>query len=155
MFDGATNPPGGPHAEIVALTAAGERAAGGALTVTLEPCAHHGRTPPCTEAIIAAGVRRVIVAVEDPDAQVAGRGIAALRTAGVEVSVRRVFALPFSCSMSGLSGRQSVGTAASSPVGPASARSGRRETDQPSITTPCGLRPSRGPAALLDRRPQP
>ncbi len=86
-FDGATSPPGGPHAEIVALTAAGERAAGGALTVTLEPCAHHGRTPPCTEAIIAAGIRRVTVAIEDPDALVAGRGIATLRSAGIEVSV--------------------------------------------------------------------
>jgi len=87
MFDGATSPPGGQHAEIIALATAGDRAAGGALTVTLEPCAHHGRTPPCTDAIIASGIRRVVVAVEDPDAQVAGRGIAALRAAGLEVSV--------------------------------------------------------------------
>ncbi|MHB1517136.1 MAG: bifunctional diaminohydroxyphosphoribosylaminopyrimidine deaminase/5-amino-6-(5-phosphoribosylamino)uracil reductase RibD [Acidimicrobiales bacterium] len=86
-FEGATSPPGGPHAEVVALEAAGEQARSGTLYVTLEPCAHHGRTPPCTAAIVAAGVRRVVVAMEDPDPLVSGRGIAALRAAGVEVEV--------------------------------------------------------------------
>ena len=63
------------------------RARGATLYVTLEPCAHHGRTPPCADAIVAAGVARVVVGVEDPDPQVAGRGLAALRDAGVEVTV--------------------------------------------------------------------
>ena len=62
-------------------------ARGATLFTTLEPCAHHGRTPPCTDAIIAAGVARVVIAVEDPDPQVAGRGVAALRAAGMEVTV--------------------------------------------------------------------
>ncbi len=86
-FAGATAPPGGPHAEVAALGAAGHRAEAATLYVTLEPCAHHGRTPPCTEAIVASGVRRVVVAVEDPDSQVSGRGIDSLRAAGVEVVV--------------------------------------------------------------------
>jgi diaminohydroxyphosphoribosylaminopyrimidine deaminase/5-amino-6-(5-phosphoribosylamino)uracil reductase len=86
-YEGATAPPGGPHAEVTALAAAGAAARGATLYVTLEPCAHHGRTPPCTDAIIEAGVARVVVGVEDPDPQVAGRGLAALRAAGVEVSV--------------------------------------------------------------------
>jgi diaminohydroxyphosphoribosylaminopyrimidine deaminase/5-amino-6-(5-phosphoribosylamino)uracil reductase len=86
-FAGATAPPGGDHAEINALAAAGRRAETGTLYVTLEPCAHHGRTPPCTAAIIESGVRRVVVAIEDPDPLVNGRGIAALRAAGVEVEV--------------------------------------------------------------------
>src|SRR6185437_16007794 len=67
VFVGATAPPGGPHAEITALAAAGETARGATLYATLEPCAHHGRTPPCTDAIVAAGVSRVVVGVEDPD----------------------------------------------------------------------------------------
>lgn len=83
---GATNPPGGPHAEIVALAAAGDAARGATLYSTLEPCSHHGRTPPCTEAIIAAGVSRVVVGIEDPDPLVAGQGIAALKAAGVDVT---------------------------------------------------------------------
>jgi diaminohydroxyphosphoribosylaminopyrimidine deaminase/5-amino-6-(5-phosphoribosylamino)uracil reductase len=86
-FEGATQPPGGPHAEIVALAAAGERARRATLYSTLEPCAHHGRTPPCTDAIIAAGVSRVVVGVADPDPLVAGRGTAALRRAGVKVEL--------------------------------------------------------------------
>jgi diaminohydroxyphosphoribosylaminopyrimidine deaminase/5-amino-6-(5-phosphoribosylamino)uracil reductase len=85
--EGATEPPGGRHAEVHALAAAGERARRATVYVTLEPCAHHGRTPPCTDALVAAGVARVVVAIEDPDAEVAGRGIAQLRDAGVQVDV--------------------------------------------------------------------
>jgi diaminohydroxyphosphoribosylaminopyrimidine deaminase/5-amino-6-(5-phosphoribosylamino)uracil reductase len=79
--------PGTPHAEAVALAAAGERARRGTVYITLEPCAHHGRTPPCAESLIAAGVGRVVVALEDPDERVAGRGLAHLRAAGVDVVV--------------------------------------------------------------------
>lgn len=86
-FIGATAPPGGPHAEAAALRAAGPAARAGTLYVTLEPCAHRGRTPPCTDAIIDSGLRRVVVGVEDPDPLVAGRGIASLREAGLEVEV--------------------------------------------------------------------
>ncbi len=85
MFQGATQEPGGPHAEVVALAAAGERTRGATLYVTLEPCAHHGRTGPCSDAIISAGVARVVVGIEDPDPRVGGRGAAALRDAGIEV----------------------------------------------------------------------
>lgn len=76
---------GGDHAEIVALAAAGAAARGGTLVVTLEPCCHHGKTPPCTDAVIAAGVKRVVVAAEDPFPEVAGGGIARLRAAGIDV----------------------------------------------------------------------
>jgi len=76
---------GGPHAEVVALAAAGGRARGATLYVTLEPCCHHGKTPPCTEAILAAGIGRVVVAAGDPFPAVAGRGIEALRAAGLVV----------------------------------------------------------------------
>src|SRR6266550_8931803 len=86
-FEGATQPPGGPHAEIVALEQAGEAARGATLVVTLEPCAHHGRTPPCVDAIVDAGVARVVVGIEDPDPSVSGEGIAALRKAGIDVNV--------------------------------------------------------------------
>lgn len=86
-FEGATEPVGGRHAEVVALHAAGEAALGSTVYVTLEPCAHQGRTPPCTDALIAAGVARVVVGVVDPDLKVAGRGIETLRKAGVYVEV--------------------------------------------------------------------
>lgn len=85
--EGATQPPGGAHAEAAAVAAAADRAAGATAYVTLEPCAHQGRTGPCVDALLRAGVARVVVAVEDPDPQVAGRGLAALRDAGVTVDV--------------------------------------------------------------------
>jgi diaminohydroxyphosphoribosylaminopyrimidine deaminase / 5-amino-6-(5-phosphoribosylamino)uracil reductase len=87
LYEGATSPPGGPHAEAVALAAAGAAARDATLYVTLEPCAHQGRTPPCTDAIIEAGVARVVIGVEDPDPLVAGQGTAALRAAGIDVTV--------------------------------------------------------------------
>lgn len=89
-FDGATEPPGGRHAEIVALDAA---AAAGVSTerstvyTTLEPCSHHGRTPPCADALVDAKVARVVVGIEDPDHNVAGRGVERLRAAGITVEV--------------------------------------------------------------------
>jgi len=86
-FDGATRPPGGSHAEIIALAAAGEAARGATLVVTLEPCPHHGRTGPCTDAVISAGIARVVVGIEDPDSHVRGSGVARLRAAGVDVEV--------------------------------------------------------------------
>lgn len=76
---------GGPHAEVHALAAAGEAARGGTLYVTLEPCCHHGKTPPCTDAVLAAGVARVVVAMSDPFPRVAGGGLARLRGAGLAV----------------------------------------------------------------------
>jgi len=82
--EGATRPAGAAHAEVVALAEAGERARGGTLVVTLEPCRHAGRTPPCTDAIIAAGLRRVVYAVADPHAVAAGGG-EQLARAGIEV----------------------------------------------------------------------
>jgi diaminohydroxyphosphoribosylaminopyrimidine deaminase/5-amino-6-(5-phosphoribosylamino)uracil reductase len=90
VFDGATTAPGGPHAEVAAIgaaRAAGADLGGATVYVTLEPCCHHGRTPPCTDALIAAGVGRVVVGVEDPDVHVSGRGIARLREAGIDVRV--------------------------------------------------------------------
>lgn len=86
-YDGATEPPGGRHAERVALAAAGAAARGSTVYSTLEPCDHTGRTGPCTQALIEAEVARVVVGVGDPDPQVAGQGIARLEAAGVEVTV--------------------------------------------------------------------
>ena len=77
--------PGLPHAEVLALNAAGERSRGATLFTSLEPCTHYGRTPPCTEAILAAGIARVVVAAQDPNPVVDGNGIETLRSNGVEV----------------------------------------------------------------------
>lgn len=82
---GATQPAGGPHAEVVALRVAGQRAAGGTAVVTLEPCNHHGRTPPCVDALVEAGIAEVIYAVADPNPVAAG-GAGRLRAAGVAVT---------------------------------------------------------------------
>ena len=90
VYEGATEPPGGRHAEIVALHAAagaGADVRGATLYTTLEPCSHHGRTGPCAETVIATGIGRVVSAIEDPDPQVAGRGHAMLRAAGIAVAV--------------------------------------------------------------------
>lgn len=82
---GATLPPGGKHAEIVALQQAGEASRGATLYTTLEPCCNYGRTPPCTRSIISAGIKRVHVAAIDPNHRVSGRGCAELQAAGIEV----------------------------------------------------------------------
>src|SRR5581483_403476 len=78
---------GQPHAEIFALRAAGEQARGATAYVTLEPCCHFGRTPPCTHALIAAGVVRVVAATTDANPKVSGKGLEELRAAGIEVAV--------------------------------------------------------------------
>ncbi len=87
---GHTQSVGGPHAEVMALrdaAARGNSLVGATAHVTLEPCCHHGRTPPCCDALIAAGIKKVVVAIEDPNPLVAGQGIAKLRAAGIEVEV--------------------------------------------------------------------
>src|SRR4030081_126800 len=84
---GWTQPGGRPHAEGYGLALAGERARGKTMYVSLEPCSHHGRTPPCANAIVAAGMRRVVCAIEDPNPEIAGRGLAVLRDAGVVVDL--------------------------------------------------------------------
>ncbi|HTK80481.1 MAG TPA: bifunctional diaminohydroxyphosphoribosylaminopyrimidine deaminase/5-amino-6-(5-phosphoribosylamino)uracil reductase RibD [Rhizomicrobium sp.] len=83
---GWTQPGGRPHAETVALAQVGQAARGSTAYVTLEPCAHHGHTPPCAEALVAAGVARVVAAVEDPDPRVKGKGFALLRGAGIDIT---------------------------------------------------------------------
>lgn len=82
---GHTARTGRPHAETVALAMAGQRAHGGTAYVTLEPCAHHGQTPPCATALIEAGIRRVVIAWQDPDRRVNGKGVTMLRAAGIDV----------------------------------------------------------------------
>ncbi|MGK0227220.1 MAG: diaminohydroxyphosphoribosylaminopyrimidine deaminase [Thermoproteota archaeon] len=87
VFTGATSQYGGPHAEVNALAEAGDDARGATMYTTLEPCCHHGQTGPCTDAIIQAGITRVVIALTDPDPLVAGKGIERLREAGIEVDV--------------------------------------------------------------------
>ena len=82
---GFTQRGGRPHAEAEALNMAGERARGGTAYVTLEPCSHHGKTPPCAEALVVAGIKRCVAAIEDPDPRVSGRGLVKLREAGIAV----------------------------------------------------------------------
>src|SRR4051794_33435640 len=84
---GWTQPGGRPHAEVESLNRAGEAARGATLYVTLEPCSHFGKSPPCADAVIAAGISRVVAAIEDPNPEVAGQGHARLRAAGIRVDV--------------------------------------------------------------------
>ena len=122
---GWTADDGRPHAETIAIAQAGDAANGATAYVTLEPCAHHGKTPPCAQALIAAGVARVVTALEDPDVRVAGKGHAMLRDAGIEVvtGVGQLAALQTHSGFlkRGLDGRPKIGRPAwrervSSPV---------------------------------------
>ena len=83
--DGFHRECGAPHAEVIAIAQAGNAASGGTMVVTLEPCCHHGRTGPCTDAIISAGISRVVIAMTDPDRRVSGEGVKQLESAGIEV----------------------------------------------------------------------
>src|ERR687898_489170 len=83
--EGVTQPPGEDHAEVMALAESGDHAAGATMYLSLEPCCHHGRTPPCTDAILSAGIRRVVIASDDPTPKAAGRGPGILRDEGVKV----------------------------------------------------------------------
>ena len=137
---GATQPPGGAHAEREALRHAGAAARGATLVTTLEPCAHTGRTPPCVDAIVDAGIRRVVVGIEDPDPKVAGQGIAALRAAGHRGDRRR----------RGRSGRGAAGAVPHPPahraaVRGAQARRHRRRADRGRPTAPASGSPARRP----------
>src|SRR4029453_6555407 len=85
--EGDTAPAGGPHAEVRALAQAGGRARGADLYVPLEPCSHFGRTPPCASALVPLGLRRVVIAMVDPNPRVRGRGVRRLRAAGTRVTV--------------------------------------------------------------------
>lgn len=87
VAEAVTQPGGGPHAERKALDQAGASASGATLYVTLEPCCHWGKTPPCTDAIIAAGISRVVCAIRDPDPRVNGGGIQMLASAGLDVTI--------------------------------------------------------------------
>ena len=87
--EGHTQPAGGEHAEKVALRQAGELARGSTLYVTLEPCSHHGRTPPCTDTIIAAGAAEVRASLLDPNPEVSGSGVEQLRKSGIPVTLGR------------------------------------------------------------------
>lgn len=85
-FEGVTEP-SGSHAEVVALKKAGDKALGAILFSTLEPCSHYGRTPPCADAVIESGIKKVFVGIEDPDKKVSGQGLQKMKKAGIEVSI--------------------------------------------------------------------
>ncbi|GEO84610.1 MULTISPECIES: bifunctional diaminohydroxyphosphoribosylaminopyrimidine deaminase/5-amino-6-(5-phosphoribosylamino)uracil reductase RibD [Alphaproteobacteria] len=105
---GVTAKGGRPHAEALALNDAGEAARGATAYVTLEPCSHHGKTPPCANALVAAGIARVVVAVTDPDERVSGRGLKILRDAGIEVT-SSVLEEEGRCALAGYLTRQTKG----------------------------------------------
>ncbi|RED11161.1 bifunctional diaminohydroxyphosphoribosylaminopyrimidine deaminase/5-amino-6-(5-phosphoribosylamino)uracil reductase RibD [Pontivivens insulae] len=106
---GWTQPGGRPHAETMALAQAGDAAQGADAYVSLEPCAHHGRTPPCADALVNAGIARLICPMEDPDPRVSGKGLGRLRDAGVEVIMAPEFASEASDVNAGFLRRQELG----------------------------------------------